>query len=242
MQIIGHRGARFEAPENTLPGFRHAIGLGLTAVEFDIRMTRDGHLVVIHDATVDRTTDGTGCVSSFTLAELQALDARAAFPGWPEPCVVPTFSQVLDVVEILPELLVEIKGDTPDRLDRIVPATLSEIALRDLGDRVTVTSFDPYALALAQREAPPIRRGYIGDWNEPRYLETAVELGCAQIDARHSTADRALVAEAKARGMRVVGWPTNSEDDLASVRALNADMFCTDSPTLLMKLVEGDRL
>ncbi len=236
MIVIGHRGARFEAPENTIPGFRYAIGLGLAAVEFDIRMTSEGHLVVIHDATVDRTTNGTGEVSSFTLAEIQTLDARATFPNWPEPCVVPTFGQVLDAVSELPDLLVEIKGDIPDRLERIVPATVAEIVRRGIGDRVTITSFDPYALELAQREAPALRRGYIGNWEEPRYLETALALDCAQIDARHSTADRALVAEAKSRGMRVVGWPTNSQDDLGSVLTLYADMFCTDSPTLLMSL------
>lgn len=236
MQLIGHRGARFEAPENTVPGFRYAIDLGLEAVELDIRMTSDGHLVVIHDATVDRTTDGSGEVASFTMAALQALDARSIFPEWPEPCVIPTFGQVLDVIETLPELLVEIKGDAPERLDRIVPATVAEIVHRDLGDRVTITSFDPYALGLAQREAPHIRRGYIGDWNEPRFLETATALGCAQIDARHATADRALVARARALGMRVVGWPTNSRDDLEGVRTLDADLFCTDAPTLLLKL------
>jgi glycerophosphoryl diester phosphodiesterase len=236
MIIIGHRGARFEAPENTVPGFRHAIGLGLEAVEFDIRMTADGHLVVIHDATVDRTTDGTGDVSSFTLAAIQALDARSTFPDWPEPCIVPTFGQVLDAVETLPDLLVEIKGDTPERLDRIVPATLAEIERRGLVDRVTVTSFDPVALELAQREAPAIRRGYIGNWDAPHFLETTLALGCTQIDARHTTADRALVARARAHGLRVVGWPTNSADDLASVRTLHADLFCTDSPTLLLEL------
>lgn len=71
MDLIGHRGARFEAPENILSGFRYAIALGLTAVEFDVRMTFDDHLVVIHDATVDRTTNGTGEVASLTLAEIQ---------------------------------------------------------------------------------------------------------------------------------------------------------------------------
>lgn len=236
MIIIGHRGARFEAPENTVPGFHYAIDLGLTAVEFDIRMTSDGHLVVIHDATVDRTTNGTGEVSSFTLAGIHALDARATFPDWPEPCIVPTFGQVLDVVGMLPVLLVEIKGDTPERLGRIVPATVAEILRRDLGDRVTITSFDPYALELAQREAPALQRGYIGDWNEPRFLETALALGCTQIDVRHTTADRALVAEAKSHGMRVVGWPTNSQEDLDSVLTLDPDLFCTDSPTLLIEL------
>src|SRR5687768_9710541 len=86
MILLGHRGARFEAPENTLPGFRYAIDLGLEAVEFDLRLTRDGEVVVIHDETVDRTTNGTGAVADLTLGEVQRLDARSIFPDWPESC------------------------------------------------------------------------------------------------------------------------------------------------------------
>jgi glycerophosphoryl diester phosphodiesterase len=239
MLMIGHRGARFEAPENTVPGFHYAIDLGVSAVEFDIRMTKDGQLVVIHDATVDRTTNGEGDVSSFTLAELQALDARATFPEWPEPCVVPTFGEVLDVVQVLPELLIELKGDTPARLDRIVPATIDEIVRRDIIDRVTLTSFDPYALEVARRTAPAIRRGYIGKWDTREFLDTAVRLDCAQIDANHTSADRGLVMKAKSLGMRVVAWPTNSQEDLDSVLTLEPDLFCTDAPTLLTELYDA---
>lgn len=236
MLIIGHRGARFEAPENTEPGFRHAIGLGLSAVEFDIRMTSDEQLVIIHDATVDRTTNGEGEVASFTVAEIQALDARSIFPDWPEPCVVPTFGEALDAVQSLPELLVEIKGDAPGRLEQIVPATVAEVLRRKIGDRVTITSFEPYALELAQRADRQIRRGYIGNWDSREFLDTAVRLDCAQIDVRAVTADRGLVAKARSLGMRVVGWPTNSREDLDRVVALDVDCFCTDSPTLLMAL------
>jgi glycerophosphoryl diester phosphodiesterase len=236
MLMIGHRGARFEAPENTVPGFRYALGLGLQAMEFDIRMTKDEQLVVIHDATVDRTTDGEGEVASLTLAELQALDARATFPDWPEPCHVPTFAEVLDVVGHLPELLVEIKGDAPERLDAIVPKVIAEIRARGIAPQVTITSFEPYALDLARRESPEIRRGYIGRWDAPDFLETAVRLDCAQIDANHTTADRGLVAKARSLRMRVVGWPTNSQDDLESVRTLEPALFCTDRPTLLATL------
>ena len=236
MTIIGHRGARFEAPENTIPGFHYAIDLGLSAVEFDIRMTSDNQLVIIHDATVDRTTNGEGPVSSLTLADIQALDARAAFPDWPEPCIVPTFGEVLDVVEILPELFIEIKGDTPERLDQIVPAAIAEILGRDIVDRVTLTSFDPYALELVQRLAPQIRRGYIGAWDSQEYLDTAVRLGAAQADANHTSADRGIIAKVHSLGMRVVGWPTNSQEDLDSVLTLEPNHICTDSPTRINEL------
>jgi glycerophosphoryl diester phosphodiesterase len=236
MILIGHRGGRFEAPENTLPGFRYALDLGLEAVEFDLRLTRDGQVVVIHDSTVDRTTNGTGAVADLTLAEIQALDARAIFPDWAEPCRVPTFAEVLDVVGVLPGLLVEIKHDEPGRLARLVPLAVAEIKRRGIEDRVTLTSFDPHALELARSAAPEIRRGYIGNWDSQEFLDTAIELECGQIDARHATADRDLVRQARARGMRVVGWPTNSEEDLASVLALEPEMYCSDRPTLLREL------
>ncbi len=236
MQLIGHRGARYEAPENTIPGFYYAVDLGLSSVEFDIHLTADNHLVVIHDNTVDRTTNGSGEIHTFTLDEIQQLDARSIFPDWPEPCQVPTFAEVLDVVESLPDLMIEIKHDAPDRLDVVVPMVLAEIARRGIDDQVTITSFQPYPLEIVQREAPHLRRGYIGAWDSREYLDTAIRLGCRQADANHTTADRELIAEAKAQGFRIVGWPTNSQEELESVLTLNPDLICTDRPTLLADL------
>ncbi len=236
MQLIGHRGARYEAPENTIPGFHYAVDLGLSSVEFDVHLTADQQLVVIHDATVDRTTNGSGEIHTFTLDEIQALDARAIFPDWPEPCRVPTFAEVLDVVESLPDLMIEIKHDAPERLDVTVPMVLAEISRRGLDDQVTLTSFKTYPLEIVQREAPHLRRGFIGAWDSRDDLDTAIRLGCRQVDANHTTADRALVAEAKAMGFRVVGWPTNSQEELESVLTLEPDLFCTDRPSLLTDL------
>lgn len=237
MHIIGHRGARFEAPENTIPGFRYAVDLGVTATEFDIHLTADNQLAVIHDGTVDRTTNGTGEIHTFTLAELQALDARSIFPDWPEPCRIPTFREVLEVVKVLPELEIEIKQDAPERLDIVVPLVVEEIIRFGLEQQVTITSFKTYPLEIAQRLAPQIRRGYIGNWDSPEFLETAERLGATRAAAHHPTADRALLAEARARGMEVTGWPTNSPEELASVLTMNPDLICTDRPTLIMQLL-----
>lgn len=237
MLLVGHRGARFEAPENTVPGFRYAVELGLPAVELDVRMTADDQLVVMHDETIDRTTDGRGKVSELSLRQIQRFDARAIFPEWPEPCRVPTLGEVLEVVDALPNLIVEIKSDSVERLERIVPATLSEVRRRNLADRVTITSFDPVALAISQREAPSIRRGYIGNWDSEQFLDRAVELGCGQADLRHSTGSPELVARAKGLGMRLICWPTNSREDLESVLRFEPDFLCTDQPTLLRALL-----
>lgn len=242
MQLIGHRGARYEAPENTLAGFRHAIGLGLTAVEFDVRMTRDGELVVIHDATVDRTTDGTGEVASFSLAELQALDARAAFPDgpdWPEVCRVPTLSEVLDVVDPLLTLLIEVKRDDPARLEPIAEGIVAEIRDRRLEDRVAITSFDLVALEIVQRLAPDLRIGLIGDWDTRAFIDDALRLGAFQGDARHATSSPEIVVAAQAAGLRMIGWPCNTAADLEKLTAWDLDAVTSDNPALILSLLDA---
>ena len=92
VKIMGHRGAPAEEPENTLRSFRRALDLGVAAVELDVQLTRDGRLAVIHDETLDRTTNGRGLVKDFTLAELQKLDA-----GQGEP--IPALEEVLELVQ-----------------------------------------------------------------------------------------------------------------------------------------------
>jgi glycerophosphoryl diester phosphodiesterase len=240
MLIVGHRGARHEAPENTLPGFRHAIGLGLQIVEFDVRMSADDELVIIHDDSVDRTTTSTGKVADMTLAELQSLDARAAFPDWPEPCAIPTLIEALEVCRAFPIILVEIKKDVPERIDVIVPKTIAEIRQLGLENQARIISFDTHALEIAQRDAPEIKRHLIGDWNAEHFLDDAIRLEVVQIEAHHPTADRALVRRAREAGFSIGAWQTNTEEDLRSVLEMEPDVFSSDCPTYIRTLV-GDR-
>lgn len=235
--IVGHRGARFEAPENTLPGFQHAIDLGLPILELDVHLSADGELVVIHDFTVDRTTNGTGVVAEMTLAELQALDARSIFPDWPEPCVIPTLRQALELVGTSILTLIEIKKTTPERSDIIVPMVIAEIRRQNLTDHAHIIGFDPYALAIAQREAPEIKRHLIGDWNDEHFLEDARRLEVVQIEAHHPTADRALVARARDEGFSIGAWQTNTIEDLESVLELDPDVLSSDNPTYIRQVL-----
>ena len=234
MRIVGHRGARFEAPENTLEGFQYAIDLGLTAIELDIHLSRDGELVVIHDDSVERTTNGTGKIAEMTLDQIRQFDARSIHTGWPHPCPVPTLAESLDAVASLPVILVEIKRDMRERLDEVVPKTVAAIFDRGLEKQALIISFDTYALELAKREAPQIVRGYIGDWNDPAYLDEARRLECGWINPHHPKADRELVARAKAEGFGVSAWPTNTDEDLAGVLSLDPDEITTDAPTWLL--------
>ncbi len=214
-------------------GFRYAKGIGLTAVELDVHLSRDGELVVIHDATVDRTTYGTGPVANFTAAELAALDARAAFPGWSERCGVPTLAEVLDVVDDLEFLQIEIKRDEPIRLERVVPAVLSLIGERGLAGRVRITSFEPTALSLVQRHAPEQTRGYLGAWDSQEYLDTAIRLGCRWAHVAPHTSSAEMVAACRAAGLGVFGWRCNDEQALDRLLAWGVDGFTTDYPTTI---------
>lgn len=231
MILFGHRGARGEAPENTLPGFAHAQRAGVAAFELDVHLSADGQLVVIHDATVDRTTNATGPVGDFTAAQLAALDARAASPDWPEPCGVPTLDQVLDAYAATMRFAIEVKTDTPERLERVGALVVDTIARYHLLERVAVTSFDAVALEIVGHLAPDVPRAYIGAYNTPAFLETALRLGCVQADIPLARSSVEVVKEAQARGLRVVGWQGNTAEDLTGLLAWGVNGITSDYPT-----------
>lgn len=145
--IVGHRGNAARAPENTIVSFRQAVELGVDALELDVHVSSDGHVVVIHDSTLDRTTDGSGRVERLTLAEIQRVDAGARFTPdhgttWPyrgRGLVIPTLDEVFRAFPDTP-LLIEVKADAaagPTRelierhgaKDRCVVASFREVAM-----------------------------------------------------------------------------------------------------------------
>lgn len=146
--LIGaHRGAMCHAPENTLAAFEKAMELGTYRIELDVHGTRDGHIIVMHDATVDRTTDGSGSVAEMTLARLQELEAG-------ETERVPLFSEVLAAVRGRCKLLVEIKAEG------IAHDVVKVIAAAEMVDECTISSFDEEALRHVQALSPRVATGY----------------------------------------------------------------------------------
>lgn len=145
--VIAHRGDSAHFPENTIPSFDRALELGVDAIEFDLRVSRDGEIVIIHDPTVDRTTNGSGPVSSLTLAELKALDAGAQFspdggrtyPFRRQGLTIPTFDEMLSRYGSTP-LLIEVK------LPEAAPGARNLLNRHDAGRRVVLDSTDFNAL------------------------------------------------------------------------------------------------
>ncbi|MFJ9737119.1 glycerophosphodiester phosphodiesterase [Streptomyces sp. NPDC101166] len=214
---IGHRGVMGVEPENTLRSFVAAERAGLDVVELDLHLSKDGALVVMHDADVDRTTDGSGPIADHTLAELRALDA-----GRGER--VPVFEEVLEAVSL--PVQAEIKDV------RAARALAEVMRARALADRVEVSSFHDEAVAEIARLVPGVRTALVGSRYGVDIVERAVAVGAATVclDIRRLTLE--IVERARAQGLRIIGWVVNTPEHLRLVRALELEGATTDRPEI----------
>ncbi|MFI9246490.1 glycerophosphodiester phosphodiesterase [Streptomyces sp. NPDC053086] len=214
---IGHRGVMGVEPENTLRSFAAAQRAGLDLIELDLHLSKDGALVVMHDAEVDRTTDGSGPIAEKTLAELRTLDA-----GRGER--VPVFEEVLEAVPT--PLQAEIK-------DVAAARALAEVMrARDLTTRVEVSSFHDEAVAEIGRLVPGVRTALIASRFGPEVVDRAVAVGAATVCLNIRRLTLEVVEHARASGLRIIGWVVNTQDHLRLVRALELDGATTDYPEI----------
>ncbi|MEU8032067.1 glycerophosphodiester phosphodiesterase family protein [Streptomyces sp. NPDC049099] len=214
---IGHRGVMGVEPENTLRSFVAAQDAGLDLIELDLHLSKDGALVVMHDAEVDRTTDGTGPIADKTLAELRALDA-----GRGER--VPVFEEVLDAVHT--PLQAEIKDVAAAR------ALATVMHQRDLVGRVEVSSFHDDAVAEIARLVPGVRTALVASRYGTDVVERAVAVGAATVCLNIRRLTLEVVEHARASGLRIIGWVVNTQEHLRLVRALELDGAATDFPQI----------
>ncbi|MDT0265955.1 glycerophosphodiester phosphodiesterase family protein [Streptomyces sp. DSM 44915] len=215
---VGHRGLMGVEPENTLRSFRRARRAGLDAIELDLRLSRDGALVVLHDARVDRTTDGRGAVAELTLAELRALDAGRG-----------------ERVPLLAEVVAEIDG--PLQLEIKDVAAAGELAAfvdrHGLTGRVTVISFHDVALAAFAAALPAVPRGLVTGTSTATAPERAAALGCALVSCALPRLDAEVVTRCRAAGLPVLAWTVNTEAELARARELGLAGVVTDRPEIV---------
>ncbi|MBQ0866066.1 glycerophosphodiester phosphodiesterase [Streptomyces sp. A73] len=214
---VGHRGVMGVEPENTLRSFVRAEREGLDVLELDLHLSKDGELVVMHDADVARTTDGSGPIGDFTLAELRELDA-----GQGER--VPVFEEVVDAVRS--PLQAEIK-------DRAAARVLAEtIERRQLHERVTVISFHAEALRETRRQLPDIPLVLVAGRSSPTAPERAQELGAGMISLELQHIDAQIVRRAHDAGIEVISWTVNTDEELTRARELGLDGVVTDMPAV----------
>ena len=164
--VIAHRGRSDVAPENTLEAFSRAIDAGADAIELDVRLTRDGHVAVIHDRRVDRTTSGTGVIGKLTLSEIKDLDAGSWFGPDFKSARVPTLDEVFEEVPRSFPVNVELKVRN-HVVKRLVSAVVETVLRHRRLESTTVASFNPLALRASRRLEPRIARGYLWSARHP---------------------------------------------------------------------------
>ncbi len=233
--IASHRGGGATAPENTLPAIQAALGGGFDYVEVDVALTADRQPVLMHDAKVDRTTDGHGRLAEMTLAQVRTLDAGSWFDPKFAGTRVPTFVEFLDVLAASGNrAIVELKG--PWDADAVV-AAIAELAARDLERRVVIASFDARTLALASAASEVVPRLLILKHVPDDVVRAAAEAGVRGIlvDRKAVLARPAMVADVHAAGVRIVVFTLNRDSQWDDVTALGVDGIVTDDPGTLSR-------
>jgi glycerophosphoryl diester phosphodiesterase len=226
VKIMGHRGAPEDAPENTLGSFRRALAVGVAAVELDVQLTKDDRLAVIHDETLDRTTNGKGRVKDFTLTELQRLDA-----GRGEP--VPSLEEVFDLVQGQAELFVELKHpEAAGALRRFFQER------RAFAVATVISFWHPAVKALKEAE-PRLATGVlmVGCPADPVGLARAARADTLVLNYRY--VNRELADAARRQDMRVIVWNIDDPEILEPYLAMNLYGICTNRPGKIMNYLNN---
>ncbi len=227
MLTIAHRGASALYPENTLRAFIAAADVGADMCEFDVRMTGDGEVVVIHDATVNRTTDGRGRVAVMSMAAIKRLDAGVRFGAGFGGERIPTLGEVAAALRGRCGMDVELKAGG---LERRVCGILRGCGVIE---SAIVSSFDWDQLKMVAAEEPGLRLALLGEKNSAPLLEAASAMHAYAIAPRFDIADAELCAQAHRRGLAVYVWTVDDESAMRRLMAAGVDGIMTNHPRRL---------
>jgi len=233
--MIAHRGASGYAPENTMAAFRRAFAQGVTFMETDLQLSRDSHLVAIHDDTVDRTTNGHGKVHDMTLAELRKLDAGSWMGSEFAAERIPTVEELLEFAK---------KNDVVFYLEMKPSGSWGGehaliSAMRGSGEiaRSVVISFDSGILAALRGIEPTLMTGLLYDGQIVHPLDKALEIGARQVAVRGDLVTPNLLVEARKRDLQVVCWTVNHPAHIRQLIEAGVDGIMSDYPDRLLATV-----
>jgi glycerophosphoryl diester phosphodiesterase len=241
--VIAHRGHSIDVPENTLEAYRRAVEIGTEMIECDVNMTRDGVLVMIHDWTVDRTTDGSGAVSSLTLEEIGRLDAGSWFRPEYRGLRVPTTAETIELGrEAGISMCFEVKGGAPTEFQNVADALADLLAERDALDWAFMSSYDHDALGRARARVPDLLFAperlpddVPPDPDEAIRQATALRAPVLQNHWRFLTPE--LVAGLHDHDIAVWAWPTTADAEIAVSIAAGVDGVMGDDVAAMVRAV-----
>lgn len=239
--IWAHRGASGYAPENTLAAFELAVKMKADGVELDVQMTKDGYLVVIHDETVDRVSDGTGMVRDYTLAELKKLHANRTHPEY-ENAQIPTLQEVYELLKPTGLTInVELKTGIVS-YPGIEEEVLRVTADMGMEDRIWYSSFNHYTVRNIKLIHPAAKTGMLycdGIYLPAEYAQTL------KADALHPALYHLqypdLVKSAKKKNLKIHVWTVNEAADIRHMEELGVDAVITNYPDRAHKIVYRDQ-
>jgi glycerophosphoryl diester phosphodiesterase len=236
---LGHRGASAAAPANTLAAFGLALELGADGFELDVQLTSDNEMVVIHDYSVDHTTDGTGLVRQKTLAELKTLDAGARFAPRFAGERIPTLREVFAAFGKRAFINVEVKSTSPrgNGLEQRLIALIREYGL---GERMVVSSFNPFALWRMRRLAPDLKLALLYSDDLPAYLRNRWLAFLSHPDAmnpKYTMATTGHVRWAQAHGYGLYVWTVDDEAEMRRLASLDVTAIISNKPDVLGRVL-----
>ena len=248
--IIGHRGASAVAPENTMAAFREAIGVGADGIEFDVRLTRDGVPVVIHDSTLRRTGGLPQRIADLTETELAAVDVGSWFarkkdlpPGTFAGETVPALTDLFTLFQSNNSTMyLEMKCDSPAEYAPLAEACCGLISDHSLKDRVMIECFQLPALRIVREIDSDIKTVALFEpsisnpsvLSDQRIINNATDVGAVALALHHRLARKGLVEKAKEVGMHVAVWTVDDPAWIERARTISIDLLITNDPATML--------
>ncbi|WP_369013499.1 glycerophosphodiester phosphodiesterase [Flavobacterium anhuiense] len=222
MLKIAHRGAKAYEPENTLKAFQKALDLNSDGIELDVHLSSDGYLIVIHDETIDRTTNGKGLVNDFTLAELKSFLIDGKYQ-------IPTLNEVFDLVNKKCFVNIELKGlKTAPKVVSLIEEYISEKDWKY--EHFIISSFDWNMLEETSKLNPNISIGVLTEENIDTALAFAEKIKAKAIHPDFQLLNAENVQQMQEKGFLVLPWTVNSEEDIQKVKTYQVNGIISDNP------------
>lgn len=245
---VGHRGAASLAPENSLASFRAGIAAGADAVECDVHRTADGHLVLMHDADVSRTTEGRGRIGAMTLAEIRCLNCAAHFDGAKEPQQVPTLEELLALAQGRRAVQIEIKVPDGVPYPGVEEQVVAAVRSHEVVETTQVICFDVATLARVHALEPRLTLGYLASRSSlpadirrdpERIAARARDCGATFLSLDRQFVTVGHLAATRQHGLGLAIWTMNDRAEMERWAGQDVYAITSDRPDLLRQVLDA---
>lgn len=235
MRIIGHRGARGEAPENTLGGFQYIQDLGIRAVEFDVRQLKDRALVIMHDDQFMRTTGQDKHLYECSSQELEPYNHAVTWSEWNKVEPTPLLEQTLKIIHNFDHIEVEVKAVKTQTEAEALTETLEQ-QLQGFEHSAVITSFDPKIHYALNTQKSHFKHGLLIEDNvQFKAIDQALALGCCQIGWMNQLATKEMIRATQQANLNISVWTVNDIERAKELKDLGINGLITDFPKLMMQ-------